>query len=183
MTEQQAILTINAGSSSIKFALFPLTQTISPDAEVSGQIDGIGADVTKLIAKNRDGEKIADQIIAGDKVSHDLAFDALLKWFQATQSGWQIVAVGHRVVHGGERYSKPTLIDDAVLNHLIGFIPLAPLHEPHNVAGIKALQALLRAGFSRAVKFGGVYGPPEHARKLPVRPCHNLPTVSYQPYH
>ena len=143
MTEQQAILTINAGSSSIKFALFPLTQTISPDAEVSGQIDGIGADVTKLIAKNRDGEKIADQIIAGDKVSHDLAFDALLKWFQATQSGWQIVAVGHRVVHGGERYSKPTLIDDAVLNHLIGFIPLAPLHEPHNVAGIKALQALL----------------------------------------
>ena len=143
MTEQQAILTINAGSSSIKFALFPLTQTISPDAEVSGQIDGIGADVTKLIAKNRDGEKIADQIIAGDKVSHDLAFDALLKWFQATQSGWQIVAVGHRVVHGGERYSKPTLIDDAVLSHLIGFIPLAPLHEPHNVAGIKALQALL----------------------------------------
>ena len=143
MTEQQAILTINAGSSSIKFALFPLTQTISPDAEVSGQIDGIGADVTKLIAKNRDGEKVADQIIAGDKVSHDLAFDALLKWFQATQSGWQIVAVGHRVVHGGERYSKPTLIDDAVLNHLIGFIPLAPLHEPHNVAGIKALQALL----------------------------------------
>ena len=143
MTEQQAILTINAGSSSIKFALFPLTQTISPDAEVSGQIDGIGADVTKLIAKNRDGEKIADQIIVGDKVSHDLAFDALLKWFQATQSGWQIVAVGHRVVHGGERYSKPTLIDDAVLNHLIGFIPLAPLHEPHNVAGIKALQALL----------------------------------------
>ena len=143
MTEQQAILTINAGSSSIKFALFPLSQTISPEAEVSGQIDGIGADVTKLIAKNRDGEKIADQVIAGEKVSHDLAFDALLKWFQATQSGWQIVAVGHRVVHGGERYSKPTLIDDVVLGHLIGFIPLAPLHEPHNVAGIKALQALL----------------------------------------
>ena len=47
----------------------------------------------------------------------------------------------------------------------------------------EALQALLQAGFSRAVKFGGVYGPPEHARKLPVRPCHAMPTVSYQPYH
>ena len=140
---KQAILTINAGSSSIKFALFPLNQHISPQAEVSGQIDGIGTNATKMVAKDKAGEKIADQMIAGERVSHDVAFDALLKWFQATQAGWQIVAVGHRVVHGGERYSKPTLIDDVVLGHLESFIPLAPLHEPHNVAGIKALQNLL----------------------------------------
>lgn len=140
---KQAILTINAGSSSIKFALFPLAQPISPDAEVVGQIDGIGTDATKLVAKNHDGEKIADQLISGDKVNHDQAFDALLKWFQATQAGWQIVAVGHRVVHGGERYSHPTIIDETVVGHLTSFIPLAPLHEPHNVAGIRALQALL----------------------------------------
>lgn len=140
---KQAILTINAGSSSIKFALFPLAQPISPDAEVVGQIDGIGTDATKLVAKNHDGEKIADQLISGDKVNHDQAFDALLKWFQATQAGWQIVAVGHRVVHGGERYSQPTIIDETVVGHLTSFIPLAPLHEPHNVAGIRALQALL----------------------------------------
>ncbi len=140
---KQAILTINAGSSSIKFALFPLNHQISPQAEVSGQIDGIGTSATKMVAKDKAGEKIADQMIAGERVSHDLAFDALLKWFQATQAGWQIVAVGHRVVHGGERYSKPTLIDDVVLGHLESFIPLAPLHEPHNVAGIKALQTLL----------------------------------------
>ncbi|MBS1129889.1 MAG: acetate kinase, partial [Proteobacteria bacterium] len=79
----------------------------------------------------------------GGKVSHAQAFDALLKWFTASHANWQIVAVGHRVVHGGERYSKPTLIDDTVLGHLQSFIPLAPLHEPHNVAGIIALQALL----------------------------------------
>ncbi|MFN4341049.1 MAG: acetate/propionate family kinase [Azonexus sp.] len=140
---KQGILTINAGSSSIKFALFPLDHPISPAAEVSGQIDGIGAETTQMVAKNRAGERIADQVLEGGKVSHAQAFDALLKWFTASHANWQIVAVGHRVVHGGERYSKPTLIDDVVLGHLQSFIPLAPLHEPHNVAGIIALQALL----------------------------------------
>ncbi len=141
--KQQAILTINAGSSSIKFALFPLAAEISPQAEFSGQIDGIGTNATKMVAKDKAGEKIANQAIPGEQVSHTQAFDALLQWFQATQAGWEIIAVGHRVVHGGERYSKPTLIDDVVLGHLISFFPLAPLHEPHNVAGIQALQALL----------------------------------------
>ena len=140
---KQGILTINAGSSSIKFALFPLDHPISPEAEVSGQIDGIGAEITKMVAKNKAGERIADQLLEGGKVNHAQAFDALLKWFTASHANWQIVAVGHRVVHGGERYSKPTLIDDVVLGHLQSFIPLAPLHEPHNVAGIIALQALL----------------------------------------
>jgi len=140
---KQGILTINAGSSSIKFALFPLDHPISPDAEVSGQIDGIGAETTKMVAKNRAGERIADQVLEGSKVSHAQAFDALLKWFTASHASWEIVAVGHRVVHGGERYSQPTIVDDTVLGHLQSFIPLAPLHEPHNVAGIIALQALL----------------------------------------
>ena len=140
---KKGILTINAGSSSIKFALFSLDHPISPDAEVSGQIDGIGAESTQMVAKNRAGKHIADQVLEGSKVSHAQAFDALLKWFTASHANWQIVAVGHRVVHGGERYSQPTIIDDTVLGHLTSFIPLAPLHEPHNVAGIIALQALL----------------------------------------
>ena len=139
----RGILTINAGSSSIKFALFPLDHPISPVAEVSGQIDGIGAEETKMVAKNRSGERIADQILSGERVSHAQAFDALLKWFTATYTGWEIAAVGHRVVHGGERYSQPTVIDAQVLTHLTSFTPLAPLHQPHNVAGIVALQTLL----------------------------------------
>jgi len=142
-TKKQGILTINAGSSSIKFALFPLEHPISPQAEVSGQIDGIGTSATKLVASDRAGERIANQTIAGDAVSHSVALDAMLQWFLATYTGWQIVAVGHRVVHGGERYSKPIVVDETVLGHLESFVPLAPLHEPHNVAGIKALQALL----------------------------------------
>ena len=139
----RGILTINAGSSSIKFALFPLDHPISPVAEVSGQIDGIGAEETRMVAKNRAGERITDQILSGERVSHAQAFDALLKWFTATYTGWEIAAVGHRVVHGGDRYSQPTVIDAQVLAHLTGFTPLAPLHQPHNVAGIVALQALL----------------------------------------
>ena len=140
---KQGILTINAGSSSIKFALFPLAHPISPDAEVSGQIDGIGTDATKLVAKNQAGERIADQTLSGQQVSHTLAFDALLQWFTASHANWEIVAVGHRVVHGGDLYSQPTIIDTQVLDHLTSFVPLAPLHQPHNVAGIRALQSLL----------------------------------------
>ena len=139
----RGILTINAGSSSIKFALFPLDHPISPKAEVSGQIDGIGTDATKMLAKNQAGERIADQMLAGEKASHAQAFDALLKWFTASHADWEIVAVGHRVVHGGDLYSQPTIIDSQVLGHLSSFVPLAPLHQPHNVAGIRALQALL----------------------------------------
>lgn len=142
-TKKQGILTINAGSSSIKFALFPLDHPLSPQAEVSGQIDGIGTSATLLVAHDRSGERITKQAIPGEAVDHGTALDAMLQWFLATFSGWQIVAVGHRVVHGGERYSKPIVVDATVLGHLESFIPLAPLHEPHNVAGIKALQALL----------------------------------------
>ena len=107
-----SILTINAGSSSIKFALFPLATPISPEAEVSGQIDGLGTSTTRLVAKNRAGERVADQIIEGDKVNHRAAFDALLQWFIGSYSGWKIIAVGHRVVHGGERYAQPIVIDN-----------------------------------------------------------------------
>ena len=137
------ILTINAGSSSIKFALFPLAHPISPEAEVSGQIDGIGAETTKLIAKNRAGDRIADQTLSGERVTHDQAFDALLNWFTGSHNDWEIVAVGHRVVHGGDHYSAPIAIDAHVLEKLSSYVPLAPLHQPHNVAGIRALQALL----------------------------------------
>lgn len=139
----RGILTINAGSSSIKFALFSLAQPISADAEVSGQIDGIGAETTQLVAKNRAGMRIADQTIGGQQVNHAQSFDALLQWFTATYTDWEIVAVGHRVVHGGDLYSQPTIIDTQVLDHLTSFTPLAPLHQPHNVAGIRALQKLL----------------------------------------
>lgn len=140
---KQGILTINAGSSSLKFALFSLANELSQQAEVSGQIDGIGTQHTRMVAKNVAGERIADVHLDGEKTNHDIAIDALLHWFTGSHADWKIVAVGHRVVHGGDRYSRPIRLDDVALEQLTRYIPLAPLHQPHNLAGVRALAALL----------------------------------------
>ena len=137
----KGILTINAGSSSIKFASSP-RPPISPEAEVSGQIDGIGAETTKW--SPRTGRRAHRRPAARRRqVSHAQAFDAIARWFTASHANWQIVAVGHRGRAWRRALPKPTLIDDTVLGHLQSFIPLARCIEPHNVAGIIALQALL----------------------------------------
>ncbi|GHT87827.1 acetate kinase [Betaproteobacteria bacterium] len=140
----KSILTINAGSSSIKFALFPLTgKKLADDAVISGQIDGIGTPTALLVAKNKAGEKIANGNLPVANPDHKLAFDHLLSWFTAQASDWKIVAVGNRVVHGGQLYSKPVRLEADTLEQLAEFIPLAPLHQPHNLAGIYAIRALM----------------------------------------
>jgi acetate kinase len=140
----RAILTINAGSSSIKFALFPLqNNTLAEAAVISGQIDGIGTPAALLVAKNEAGDKIANGNLPIANPDHKQAFDHLLAWFTAQASDWKIVAVGHRVVHGGQLYSKPVRLEADTLEQLEEFTPLAPLHQPHNLAGIYAIQALM----------------------------------------
>jgi len=140
---KKAILIINAGSSSIKFALFPDAHPLAHDAAVSGQIDGIGTAETRLLAKNHKHKIIADETLAGANASHTDAFTELLRWFTASQSEWTIVGVGHRIVHGGDRYSRPVRLDEAALAQLTHYVPLAPLHQPHNLAGVRAIQSLL----------------------------------------
>ena len=137
-----AILTINAGSSSIKFALYALDADLARHPYLNGQIDGLGA-AAKLVAKNAAGERIADDALAPG-IKHAEAFNALLGWLEAhQQNSRRIVAVGHRVVHGGELYSQPIRLDEATIAALGQFIALAPLHQPHNLNGIKALAARL----------------------------------------
>ncbi len=136
-----AILTLNAGSSSIKFALFAAGTSIPQQAEITGQIDGIGAR-PHLKARDRAGTVLDDLDLplgAGADGQHRDALDFLVRWLHDHEAGWTIAAVGHRVVHGAERYSQPIVLDDATLDVLRGFIPLAPLHQPHNLAGIEAL--------------------------------------------
>jgi acetate kinase len=134
----RAILTINAGSSSIKFALYALDTGIARHPFLSGQIDGIGA-AAKLVVKNTDGERIAENPLP-EGVKHAEALAALLSWLEAhPQNSRRIVAVGHRVVHGGELYSQPVRLNEAAVTALEQFIVLAPLHQPHNLNGIKAL--------------------------------------------
>ena len=141
-----ALLTINAGSSSIKFALFAHAEPIPAQPELVGQIDGIGtAQGAHLKAKDKSGRVLddADLTLTGDH-PHRAALAHLVEWLQQHESGWKIVAVGHRVVHGAESYSKPIKLNDAHIAHLREFIPLAPLHQPHNLAGIEAMRAALQ---------------------------------------
>lgn len=140
----RAILTINAGSSSIKFALYALDADLARHPYLGGQIDGIGAE-TRLVAKRHDGERLADQALPTG-TNHAEALTALLDWMDAhPQNSRRIVGVGHRVVHGGALYAQPVRIDAATLAALEQFVALAPLHQPHNLAGIRALAAALPA--------------------------------------
>jgi len=141
----RAILTINAGSSSIKFALFELNGGLSETATVSGQIDGIGADA-RLVARDPAGKhEVALHLVGGQEAQHQASLNFLLKWLQETQKGWNLAAVGHRVVHGGELFSAPIAVDREIVHKLERFISLAPLHQPHNLNGIKAIAQLLPA--------------------------------------
>ncbi|CAG0998828.1 MAG: acetate/propionate family kinase [Rhodocyclaceae bacterium] len=143
----QALLTINAGSSSIKFALFERGAPLAPQAALRGELDGIGAQ-PRLKAKDADGAVLAELTFAelaglpADE-QHRRSLDFLMRWIDEHDAGWRIAAVGHRVVHGAERYAAPVVLSPADVDALAGFIPLAPLHQPHNVAGVRALSALL----------------------------------------
>jgi acetate kinase len=132
------ILTLNAGSSSLKFAAFRLAHGGEPDLLAAGQIEGIGT-TAKGAVKTASGE-IAE--LSFDRshapVDHAAAMGAILDWLKKAGYDSSVAAVGHRIVHGGPDYSEPVLIDSATLAKLKALIPLAPLHQPHNVAGVEA---------------------------------------------
>ena len=132
------ILTLNAGSSSLKFAAFALVKGAEPSQLASGQIEGIGATAQGSV-KTAAGEK-SDLTFDPSlrRVDHQVAMDAILGWLRQAGYDSSVAAVGHRVVHGGLHLVEPKLIDESVIATLKGLIPLAPLHEPHNIAGILA---------------------------------------------
>lgn len=135
------LLTLNAGSSSIKVALFDAAAASAgalPAARWSGQADGLGAGLAARIrVHDAKGRTLHDAELQGDQRTHPGALAALLDW-HARQGGGRIAAVGHRIVHGGVGFVEPVRADDAVLNELKALEPLAPLHQPHNLAGVRA---------------------------------------------
>jgi acetate kinase len=132
------ILTLNAGSSSLKFAAYRCVRDGEPDLLASGQIEGIGA-TAKGAVKTAAGET-AELSFDGSlaRVDHAAAMGAILDWLRRAGYESSVAAVGHRIVHGGPDHSTPVLIDDRTLASLRTLIPLAPLHQPHNVAGVEA---------------------------------------------
>ncbi|QYZ70016.1 acetate/propionate family kinase [Neotabrizicola shimadae] len=130
----QAVLTLNAGSSSLKVSLFPTTGDV-PLA--SGLADRIGPEGT-LRLKTAAGEAIA---ATGDLTSHAGALAAVIAGFRAAWPDLDLLAVGHRVVHGGADRARPVTVDAALLDDLARLAPFAPLHQPHNLAGIRTAMA------------------------------------------
>jgi acetate kinase len=133
-----AVLVVNAGSSSVKFQIFGLSARGDPQRLIKGQIDGIGTK-PRLRAQARDGSPLADKSYAPAEIA-DVAAAMMVaaEWLRQTQAV-DLIAVGHRVVHGGPDYGRPVLLDADVLARLERLSPLAPLHQPNNLAPIRSL--------------------------------------------
>ncbi len=137
-----AVLALNAGSSSIKFALFEVGPSGRLDRASQGQIEGIGT-TPHFIARNPAGVTLAEQRLPnGADRLHEALLGDLLAWVEGHLGTAALVAVGHRVVHGGRDYAAPVRLDDSVIAALEGLTPLAPLHQPHSLSPIRALRAL-----------------------------------------
>ena len=128
------VVTLNAGSSSVKFALFAAAGEW-PRLIVSGVVEGLGAKPRFRVAVV-DGAA-SEAPLAGE-LAHKEAIAAIFAWIEETYPTAAISAIGHRVVHGGLRFAAPVIVDAEILGALRELIPLAPLHQPHNVAGIEA---------------------------------------------
>ena len=131
-----AVLTLNAGSSSLKFALYD-AEGDQPIAE--GIVDRIGANQAEIKLKDAVGADLP--VVNIPLVDHAQAIRAVLDSLNAAFPGKKLGAIGHRVVHGGTEFDRPTVVDDAVLAKLEALAPFAPLHQPHNLAGIRAAMA------------------------------------------
>ncbi len=134
----EAVLVVNAGSSSVKFQTFDVESGREPQRLVKGQLDGIGT-LPRLRVEASNGAELIDKSYAPEQVADvPAAMAAAGDWLQETQTV-KLVAVGHRVVHGGPDYDRPIVIDANVLAHLERYSPLAPLHQPNNLAPIRSL--------------------------------------------
>lgn len=134
----ETILVVNAGSSSLKFQLFSATEGLR--RLIKGRIDGLGTS-PRLLAFDTDGRLLVDRSYAPADVP-DLPSATHLAgaWLREIQ-GVELTAVGHRVVHGGPDFARPVLLSGSVLERLEQYTSLAPLHQPHNLAPIRALLA------------------------------------------
>ncbi len=136
-------LVLNAGSSSLKFNVY--RRKAEAEAwfqETRGQIDGIGTQ-PRFSAKGTRDERLVDRALDATVSDGRAALDALAAWLRERYGGARVLGVGHRVVHGGASFASPTIVTPEVLAELRKLIPLAPLHQPHNLAAIDAVSEQL----------------------------------------
>jgi len=136
-------LVLNAGSSSLKFCVFQ-----RPDGErwrlgARGQIEGIGTS-PRLSVKDENLRKVADEQLDTSTVQNGReAIGALALWLRSHYAGARVLGVGHRVVHGGAKFTRPVVVTPEIVTELKELIPLAPLHQPYNLAAIEAVEERL----------------------------------------
>lgn len=167
MTEM--LLALNAGSSSLKFSLFAANHEVAALSLLyQGEIEGIGSEPHFLVSTATEELQMDEQLAA--TLSHEEALSILLEWIERHEAGLTLIAVGHRVVHGGTLFTAPVLVDAVVLNQLERLIPLAPLHQPHNLAAIRSL-ATIKSDLPQVACFDTAF----HSTQPPVAQAFALP--------
>ena len=131
-------LVLNAGSSSLKFCVFQRPDDKDWQVAARGQIEGIGTS-PRLSAKDAQGAVLVNNSLDAGVADGHAAIDALASWLRSKWHGARVLGVGHRVVHGGVRYGQPVLLTRQILSDLYELVPLAPLHQPYNLAAIDAV--------------------------------------------
>ncbi len=137
-----AVLTLNAGSSSIKFSLFEVGGPASGVSKLvsRGEVEGIGSE-PHFVVRDLAGAILAEQRWPDPKQAFASLLEAVISWAEGHLGANKLIAVGHRVVHGGADHYRPERVTAALLDALDRLTPLAPLHEPHNLAPIRAIAA------------------------------------------
>jgi acetate kinase len=132
-----ALLVLNAGSSSLKFSVY--LDVDPPQPILRGQLEGLLTE-PRFVARTATADVGEREWPAGTRLGHDGAIEFLFSWGRTgVLGGHRLVAVGHRVVHGGTRFAGPILVDATVIGELEALAALAPLHQPHNVAALNAV--------------------------------------------
>ncbi len=129
---------INAGSSSLKFAVFSRAGSGPWGIAARGQVEGLGTS-PRFSATDGVNQSIADRPLHASIADGRAALGFVADWLRDRHGGAHVAGVGHRVVHGGARYSGPTIVTPAIVDDLRTLIPLAPLHQPYNLAAIEAV--------------------------------------------
>lgn len=135
-------LVLNAGSSSLKFCVYQRPASGPWGLAARGQIEGLGT-APKFSAKDDAGGVLAKDALPDTVRDAASALESLATWLRGRFGGARVVAVGHRVVHGGAKYTGPVIVTPRVIDELRELIPLAPLHQPYNLAAIEAVAARL----------------------------------------
>jgi acetate kinase len=176
MNEQRTkrILTINSGSSSVKFALYHMGD--SEALALSGSVERIGLRASRFTVQDANGEVLADE--HDDLPDHDAAFRMLFKWLETDPRSRKLDAVGHRVVHGGPDHRQPQMVTIPLVARLAGLVSLASDHLPHEIKAIRAVDriypgmkqvACFDTAFHRDMPaLAQIYALPRHYERLGV---------------